>query len=71
MERISASSSSVPSPPGNATRRVPRRPRAIVFDILVSEADEAQPESDWEFVEVALRHRGVDIDYPMVRLDTP
>jgi len=49
----------------------PQRPRAIVFDILFSEADKVQPESDREFVEAALRHSGVNVYYPMVRLDTP
>jgi adenylate cyclase len=49
----------------------PQRPRAIVFDILFSEADKVQAESDREFVEAALRHSGVNIYYPMVRLDTP
>ena len=49
----------------------PQRPRAIVFDILFAEADKVQPESDREFVEAALRHSGVNIYYPMVRLDTP
>jgi len=49
----------------------PQRPRAIVFDILFSEADKVRPESDQAFVEAALRHSSVSIYYPMVRLDTP
>jgi adenylate cyclase len=48
-----------------------QRPRAIVFDILFSEADKVRPESDREFVEAALRNRSVNIYYPMVRLDSP
>jgi adenylate cyclase len=49
----------------------PQRPRAIVFDILFSEADRVRPESDQAFVEAALRHGGVALYFPMVRLDTP
>jgi adenylate cyclase len=49
----------------------PQRPRAIVFDIMFSEADRVQPESDRTFVEAALRHSGVNTYYPMVRLDSP
>jgi adenylate cyclase len=49
----------------------PQRPRAIVFDIMFSEHDRARPESDQEFVKAALRHSGVHIFYPMVRLDNP
>jgi adenylate cyclase len=48
-----------------------QRPRAIVFDIMFSEPDRVRPESDRAFVEAALRHSGVHIFYPMVRLDTP
>ena len=48
-----------------------QRPRAIVFDILFSEADKFRPESDQEFVEAALRNGNVNIYYPMVRLDSP
>lgn len=49
----------------------PQRPRAIVFDILFSEADRVRPESDQAFVDAALRHDGVALYFPMVRLDTP
>jgi adenylate cyclase len=49
----------------------PQRPRAIVFDIMFSEADRVQPESDRTFVEAALRHSNVNTYYPMVRLDNP
>jgi adenylate cyclase len=49
----------------------PQRPRAIVFDIMFSEADRVRPESDQAFVEAALRHGEVALYFPMVRLDTP
>jgi adenylate cyclase len=47
-----------------------QRPRAIVFDIMFSEADKVRPESDQAFVEAALRHSDVGIYFPMVRLDS-
>lgn len=47
-----------------------QRPRAIVFDIMFSEADKVRPESDQAFVEAALRHSNVGIYFPMVRLDS-
>jgi len=47
-----------------------QRPRAIVFDIMFSEADRVRPESDQAFVEAALRHSDVGIYFPMVRLDS-
>ena len=47
-----------------------QRPRAIVFDIMFSEADKVRPESDQAFVEAALRHSQVGIYFPMVRLDS-
>jgi adenylate cyclase len=46
-----------------------QRPRAIVFDILFSEADKVRPESDQAFVEAALRHGNLALYFPMVRLD--
>ena len=48
-----------------------QRPRAIVFDMMFSESDRLQPESDRAFVDAALRHSGVNIFYPMLRLDSP
>jgi adenylate cyclase len=48
-----------------------QRPRAVVFDILFSEKDIVRPESDQAFVQAALRHSGVPVFYPMVRLDSP
>jgi adenylate cyclase len=48
-----------------------QRPRAIVFDIMFSEADKVRPESDQAFVEAALRHSNLGLYFPMVRLDSP
>jgi adenylate cyclase len=48
----------------------PQRPRAIVFDIMFSEADRVRPESDQEFVATALRHGSLGIYFPMLRLDS-
>ena len=48
-----------------------QRPRAIVFDIMFSEADKFRPESDQEFVDAALRHANLGLYFPMVRLDSP
>jgi adenylate cyclase len=44
-----------------------QQPRAVVFDIMFSEADKFRPESDRAFVEAALPHRNVF--FPMLRLD--
>jgi adenylate cyclase len=49
----------------------PQGPRAIVFDIMFSEADKVRPESDQEFVAAALRHGDVGLYFPMLRLDSP
>ena len=46
-------------------------PRAIVFDIMFSEADKVRPESDQEFVAAALRHHKLGLYFPMLRLDSP
>ena len=48
----------------------PQQPRAVVFDIMFSEADRIKPDSDQEFVAAALRHSSVKIFYPMVWLDS-
>jgi adenylate cyclase len=48
-----------------------QRPRAVVFDIMFSEADKVRPESDQEFVDAALRHDKLALYFPMVRLDSP
>jgi adenylate cyclase len=44
-----------------------QKPRAVVFDIMFSEADKFRPESDRAFVAAALPHR--NIFFPMLRLD--
>jgi len=44
-----------------------QKPRAVVFDILFSEADKFRPESDRAFIEAAAPHRNVF--FPMLRLD--
>jgi adenylate cyclase len=48
-----------------------QRPRAVVFDIMFSEADKVRPESDQEFVAAALRHGSAGLYFPMVWLDSP
>ena len=44
-----------------------QKPRAVVFDLMFSEADKFRPESDHAFIEAALPHRNVF--FPMLRLD--
>ncbi len=44
-----------------------QKPRAVVFDLMFSEADKFRPESDRAFVEAALPHPNVF--FPMLRLD--
>ncbi|MDH5577672.1 MAG: adenylate/guanylate cyclase domain-containing protein [Betaproteobacteria bacterium] len=44
-----------------------QKPRAVVFDLMFSEADKFRPESDRAFVQAALAHRNVF--FPMLRLD--
>lgn len=44
-----------------------QKPRAVVFDLMFSEADKFRPESDRAFVEAALPHD--NIFFPMLRLD--
>ncbi|MEJ2174926.1 MAG: adenylate/guanylate cyclase domain-containing protein [bacterium] len=44
-----------------------QRPRAIVFDIMLSEPDRFRPESDQVFVEAVAKHR--NIYFPLVLLD--